>query len=112
MDEDKQPYVKIKLASDYETRNIITAVFKQIDKHTRELVTRTSKIDGFYEAVKFLSCVKCIVSVCKLWNNDSNTMYGISLKLVKVLVDPPPVKPLTVFIKDASAFVDSDSDED
>jgi hypothetical protein len=39
-------------------------------------------------------------------------MYGISLKLVKVLVDPPPVKPLTVFIKDASAFVDSESDED
>jgi hypothetical protein len=37
-------------------------------------------------------------------------MYGISLKLVKVLVDPPPVKPLTVFIKDASAFVDSDED--
>ena len=112
VDEDKLPYVKIKLASDYETGNIITAVFKQIDKHTRELVSGTSNIDGFYEAVKFLSCVKCIVSVCKLWNNDANTMYGISLKLVKVLVDPPPVKPLTVFIKDASAFVDSESDED
>ena len=75
-------------------------------------MTGLNKIYGFYEAVRFLSCVTRIVSVCKLWNYDSNTMCGISVKLVKVLVDPPPVKPLTVFIKDANAFVDSESDED
>ena len=113
---EKHPYMKIKLSTKYPTNDIQTSVVLQHPGGDREAISDTRFIDDFQYYVRFHAKVKCIIAPSKLWYHPSTVadpMFGITFKLVKVLVEMPPLKMgMDKFLKDETAFIDSEDESD
>ena len=90
----KPPYLKLKMATKYPSNEITTSVFINNPDDTKNLITDITTIDDVAEYIKFKSKVKCVLLPSKCWimnpitpNGDS--LYGLTFKLVKVMVTPP-----------------------
>ena len=110
---DKLPYVKIKLTSKYPTNEILTGVVLNHPSGLKEVAQGITTIDDIAKYIKYQSRIKCIIIPSKLWihppaNND--VTYGISFKLLKVLVDIVPEKSL--ISNDTTGFIESDESDD
>ena len=107
---ERHPYMKIKLMTKYPTNEITTTIFKQMDDGKKIMLEGIKDIDEFAYYVRFKSKVKCIIQPSKLWitpQTASEPMYGIAFKLVKVLVDTPPLK-----VGGKIEFIDSESESE
>ena len=70
-------------------------------------------VDDVADFARLKSKIKCIIMPSKLWiipPSGGDAMYGVSFKLVKVLVELPPAKVIQVeSILDG--FIDSDDEK-
>ena len=110
---DRLPYLKIKLMSKYPTDEITTSVVIQKPDGTKELAHDISTVDDVADFVKFKSKVKCVIMPSKLWiipPSGGDASFGVSFKLVKVLVELPAEK---VISQESiiDGFIDSDKED-
>ena len=111
---DKHPYIKLKLLTEYPGNAIKTVVIEQCDDGARFLKTDTQTISDFEKYFHLRGTVKCMIAPVKIWIHPSNAneaVYGLTFKLIKVLVKLP----LERVLKDHSDeneidFLNSDSD--
>jgi hypothetical protein len=107
---EKHPYIKLKLMMHYPSGDITTAVIKKTHDGDKNIVSSIPCIDEFAYHVRFKSKVKCLIVPSKLWmtpNMTNDAMYGISFKLVKVLVEPPPER-----VQNSIEFIASDNEDE
>ena len=110
---DKHPYMKMKLLTEYPTNVILTAVIEQADEQGRLLKTDTSTIEDFSKYFYLQSNLRCMIAPVKLWIHQSNTTeatYGLTFKLIKVLVKLPLSRSIKNQDDSMVEFLDSDSD--
>ena len=111
---DKHPYIKLKLLTEYPGNDIKTVVVEQCDDGARFLKTDTQSLSDFEKYFHLRGNLKCIIVPVKIWIHQTNAteaQYGLTFKLIKVLVKMP----LERFLKASSPeneidFLDSDSD--
>ena len=111
---DRLPYIKIKLMSKYPSNVICTDIVTQSPDGCRQLVPDITTVDDVADFVRFRSKIRCIIMPSKLWiipPTGGDAMYGVSFKLVKVLVELPPSKVVRVesIIDD---FIESDHESE
>ena len=110
---DRLPYLKVKLTSKYPTNEITTSVVIQRPDGSKEIAPDVHTVDDVASFVRYRSKIKCVIMPSKLWiipPSGGDAAYGISFKLVKVLVELPPEKVITTeSILDG--FVDSDKED-
>ena len=95
---DRLPYMKVKLMSKYPSNEITTNVIIQNPDGSKQIVYDTTSVDDVADTVRFKSKIKCIILPSKLWiipPAGGDAMYGVSFKLVKVLVELPPKREVT-----------------
>ena len=92
---DKHPYMKIKLMTKFPSNEITTTILSKTEEGNVVVLEGIKDIDEFAYFVRFKSKVKCMIQPSKLWMTPptaSEPMYGISFKLVKIMVDAQPLK--------------------
>ena len=110
---DNHPYMKMKLLTEFPSNEIRTAIIEQIDDGGRCLKTDTQTIDDFTEYFYLQTNLKCMIAPVKLWihqNNTTEASYGLTFKLIKVLVKIPPTRALKTHDESMVDFLNSDSD--
>jgi hypothetical protein len=115
----KHPYMKLKIDTSYPDNEIKTVVFNSVvDNGTRirTKVEDVKTIDDFASNICWLSCIHPVVSPVKFWAqapNKKDPTYGITFKIIKVEVEPPPKMNSNIkeFIN-SDAFLDSDEEID
>ena len=110
---DKHPYMKMKLLTEYPTNVILTGVIEQTDDQSRHHKTDTSTIDDFSKYFYLQSNLRCMIAPVKLWihqNNTTEATYGLTYKLIKVLVKLPMSRSIRNQDDSMVEFLDSDSD--
>ena len=110
---DKHPYIKIKLLTEYPSNAIKTAVIEQCDDHTRFLKTDTETIDDIAKYFHLQTNLRCIIAPIKIWIHQSNAneaTYGLTFKLIKIMVKIPLNRSLRNHDESMVDFLDSDSD--
>ena len=109
----KHPYMKMKLLTEYPTNEIRTAVIEQLDDGARFLKTDTKTIDDFTKYFYLQTNLKCMIAPIKLWIHQNSTTeftYGLTFKLIKVLVKMPLNRNIKNTDEAMVDFLDSDSD--
>jgi len=110
---ERLPYIKVKLMSKFPSNTIMTDIVTQSEDGNRQLAPDIVTVDDVADFVRFKSKIKCIIMPSKLWiipPSGGDAMYGVSFKLVKVLVELPPAKVVQVeSILDG--FIDSDDEK-
>ena len=113
-DPNKHPYMKIKLLTEFPSNLIRTSVVEQTDDGGRFLITDTQSISEFDKYFRLRTNIRCMVAPVKLWirqgePNEAN--YGLTFKVIKVLVKLPVGRSLRNQEEDEMVdFLDSDSD--
>jgi hypothetical protein len=110
---DKHPYMKMKLLTEFPSNTILTAVIEQTDDNTRCLKTDTSTVDEFTKYLYLQTSLKCMIAPVKLWihqNNTTEATYGLTFKLIKVLVKLPLARGLKHQDDALIDFLDGDLD--
>ena len=110
---DKHPYMKMKLLTEFPSNTILTAVIEQTDENTRSLKTDTHTVDEFTKYFYLNTNLKCMVAPVKLWvhqNNTTEATYGLTFKLIKVLVKLPLARSLKNPDDSLVDFLDDDLD--
>ena len=116
----KHPYIKIKIDMKYEDNTVKTIVYNSItnsdNKRTRTKVNDIQSIDDFSKYVCYKSTIRPIIKPFKLWvmaSNLNDPKYGISLKMIKVEVEPSAKISSTVknYLDNDETFIDSDKEE-
>lgn len=117
-DDEKPPYMKIKMDTSYPDDEVKTEVWlstlKENGKRERTRMD-VSTVDEFSEHVRYQSNVRIIMRPVKLWAQAANLKdpnYGVTWKMMKVEVEPPAMgsSSLSSFYNN-DAFVDSDEEE-
>ncbi len=88
---DKHPYLKIKLLTDYPSNAIRTTIVEQT-ADGRFLKTDTQTLGEFEKYFHLRTNIKCMIAPVKIWihpNNTNEATYGLTFKLIKVLVKLP-----------------------
>ena len=109
----KHPYMKMKLLTEFPSNEIRTAVIEQTDDNGRFLKTDTQTIDDFTKYFHLQTNLKCMVAPIKLWihqNSTTESTYGLTFKLIKVLVKMPLNRNIKNTDESMVDFLDSDSD--
>ena len=111
---DKHPYIKLKLLTDFPSNAIRTAVIEQCDDGAKFLKTDTETLSDFEKYFHLRGNLKCIIAPVKFWihpTNANEAQYGLTFKLIKVLVKLPLERNLKVNSEERDIdFLDSDSD--
>ena len=110
---DKHPYMKMKLLTEFPTNEIRTAVVEQTGDKDRSLKTDTTTIDEFTKYFCLQTNLRCMIAPVKLWihqNSTTEATYGLTFKLIKVLVKLPLTRALKNQDDCLADFLDSDSD--
>ena len=110
---DKHPYMKMKLLTEFPTNVILTAVIEQTDDHSKSFKTDTHTVDDFSKYFYLQSNLRCMIAPVKLWihqNNTTEATYGLTFKLIKVLVKLPLSRGLKNHDDSMVEFLDSDMD--
>ena len=110
---DKHSYMKIKLTTEYPTNEIRTSVVEELPGKERQLRTDTTTIDEFTKYFHLQTNLRCMIVPVKLWIHQvspTEYSYGLTFKLIKVLVKLPLTKTLKNQDDCLADFLDSDSD--
>ena len=110
---DKHPYMKMKLLIEFPSNVIRTAVVEQTDDGGRFLKTDTETIDDIVKYFHLQTNLKCMIAPIKIWIHQSNAneaTYGLTFKLIKVMVKIPLTRALKHQDESMVDFLDSDSD--
>ena len=110
---DKHPYIKLKLLTEFPTNEIRTAVVEETGDKERSLKTDTTTIDEFVEYFHLQTNLRCMIVPVKLWIHQvspTEYSYGLTFKLIKVLVKLPLTRALKNQDDCLADFLDSDSD--
>ena len=110
---DKHPYIKMKLLTEFPTNEIRTAVVEQTGDGDRSLKTDTTTIDEYTKYIHVQTNLRCMIAPVKLWihqNITTEATYGLTFKLIKVLVKLPLTRALKNQDDCLADFLDSDSD--
>ena len=89
---DKHSYMKLKLTTQYPTNEIQTSVVEETTGKERTLQTDTTTIDEFTKYFHLQTNIRCMIVPVKLWIHQVNPTeysYGLTFKLIKVLVNSP-----------------------
>jgi len=113
------PYMKLKIATDYNTGNITTILFKSelIDgKRQRSKVDDIKTIDEFAGKVSYLSNFRPIVRCVKFWAQPltkKDPQWGAIFKIIKAEVEPT-AKNNNMYkdFMNSDAFLDSDEEKE
>lgn len=116
----RPPYMKIKLDTTYPEGNVKSSVFESImnpdtNKRVRTKVEGIVTIDDFAEKVRYLSNIRYIAKLVKVWAHPltkKDPQYGVVFKLVKIEVEPAPKSASSMYkqIYESDNFIDSDTD--
>ena len=109
--QDKHPYLKLKLTTKFPTNEITTQIFNQKEDGKRASLEKVNDVDEFAQFVRFKSKIKCMIQPSKLWMTNVSTsepMYGIMFKLVQVMVFEQP----NTHFNGQISFISSDDEED
>jgi hypothetical protein len=110
----KHKYMKIKLLTEYPSNVIRTTVVEQNDDSNRLIKEDTQTIKEIEKYFRLGTNLRCIIAPVKLWihqNNANEATYGLTFKLIKVLIKVPLGKSLTnQNVENEIDFLDSDSD--
>ena len=107
------PDVKIKLTSKCPTREILTGVVLNHPSGLKEVAQGIKTVDDIAKYIKYQSKIKCIIVPSKLWIHppaNTDVTYGISFKLIKVMVDVQPEK--SFVSNDTTGFLESDQSDE
>ena len=110
---DKHSYMKLKLQTEYPTNEIRTAVVEETAGKERTLKTDTTTIDEFTKYFHLQTNLRCMIVPVKLWIHQvspTEYSYGLTFKLITVLVKLPLTKSLKNQDDCLADFLDSDSD--
>ena len=110
---DKHSYIKLKLTTEYPTNEIRTSVVEEVSGKERLLRTDTTTIDEFTKYFHLQTNLRCMIVPVKLWIHQvspTEYSYGLTFKLIKVLVKLPLTKTLKNQDDCLADFLDSDSD--
>ena len=110
---DKHPYMKMKLLTEFPSNVIRTAVVEQTDDGGRFLKTDTETIDDIVKYFHLQTNLRCMIAPVKNWIHQSNAneaTYGLTFKLIKVMVKIPLTRALKHQDESMVDFLDSDSD--
>ena len=93
----KFPYIKVKIDTNYEDSSVKTIVYNSVldaidsKKRIRNKIEDIVTIDDFSKHVCYMNNIRPIVKPFKMWflaSNIKDPKYGISLKMIKVEVEP------------------------
>ncbi len=110
---DTHSYMKMKLLTEFPSNEIRTSVIEQTDDGGRFLKTDTQTIDDFTKYVYLQTNLKCMIAPVKLWIHQNSTIeatYGLTFKLIKMLVKIPLTRALQNHDEGMVDFLGSDSD--
>ena len=110
---DKHPYMKMKLFTEFPSNVIRTAVVEQTDDGGRFLKTDTETTDDIVKYFHLQTNLRCMIAPVKIWIHQSNAneaTYGLTFKLIKVMVKIPLTRALKHQDESMVDFLDSDSD--
>ena len=110
---DKHSYMKIKLTTEFPTNEIRTSVVEELTGKERTLRTDTTTIDDFTKYFHLQTNLRCMIVPVKLWIHQASPTeysYGLTFKLIKVLVKLPLTRALKNQDDCLADFLDSDSD--
>jgi hypothetical protein len=119
----KHPYIKVKIDTNYEDTSVKTIVYNSIldpldnKKRIRKKIENIITIDNFSEHVCFNNNIRPIVKPFKMWflaSNIKDPKYGISLKMIKVEVEPSPkiVNEIKNYLENDDTFLESDDENE
>lgn len=113
----RPPYMKLKIASDYNTGTINTILFKSemVDgKRTRTKIDDIKTIDEFASKVSYLSNFRPIARCVKFWAqplSKKDPQWGVIFKIIKAEVEPvAKSNNLYKEFMNSDAFLDSDEE--
>ncbi len=111
---DRHPYLKIKLLTDYPSNAIRTTVVEQTADNSRFVKTDTQVLGDFEKYFHLRTNLRCMIAPVKIWihpNSANEAAYGLTFKLIKVLVKLPIEKTLKQNSEENEVdFLMSDSD--
>ncbi len=110
---DKHPYIKLKLFTEFPTNEIRTALVEETGDKERTLKTDTTTIEEIVKYFHLQTNLKCMIVPVKLWihqGSPTEANYGLTFKLIKVLVQLPLTRALKNQDDCLADFLDSDSD--
>ena len=112
----KLPYIKLKLALNYPSNEVITGVMvKENNKFIS--IDNIVTVNDICKYIKFRSDITPIIQLSKLWYNPptiKNPQYGIVFKLIKakVVVPENTTESMKHFMEDTSGFIDEEEEEE
>ncbi len=86
---DKHAHVKLKLLTEYLGKAIKTIVVEQCDDGASFLKTDTQSLSDFEKHIHTRGNLRCMIAPVNMWihpTNATEAQYGLTFKLVKVLV--------------------------
>jgi hypothetical protein len=107
----RHPYIKLKLLTEYPSNMILTGVVEEKEVNgepQRDLKPDTQCIDNFSKYFPLRANLTCVIVPAKLWIHPANSHefnYGITFKLVKVLVKMPLSEGLKDVMKNGCDFI-------
>ena len=110
---EKHPYIKLKLLTEYPSNTITTVVVEQTDDGGRFVKTDTQTLNDFEKYFHLRGNLTCMIAPVKIWlhpTTSSEASYGLSFKLIKVLVKLPLNRSLKQTEEHEIDFLNSDSD--
>lgn len=115
----KPAYMKLKIDTTFPENKIKTIVFNSVmqgSKRIRTKIEGIETIDDFARNVCYLSRIRPIIRLVKLWAqapNKKDPTYGVTFKIVKIEVEPPAkVNTNMKQYLESDAFLDSDEESD
>ena len=111
--ENKHSYIKLKLLAEYPSNEILTSIIEQTEKNTKRVQMDIKTITQFEKYFFLRSILTCMIVPVKIWihQTSSEVSYGLTFKLIKVMVKQPIEKTLKQKTDDHSIdFLNSDSD--
>ena len=118
-------YTKAKIPLDYNTEKVIVDVFQKNQKGTEAYETdgshtdvEVTTLDDLKQHVRYMRKGRYVFHVSKLWaskqpaSGQSLRMYGLTLKLRRVEVQPRSRSEVTETVKNENPFIESDDEDD
>ena len=117
LDEERPPWMKLKIWLGYPDEDIRTQVLHSELKENKKRTRTEIKIDtvgDFKDNVSYRSNVRLMIQPSKLWAQSENLKdptYGIAWKMLAVEVDPQTLQTGLSQSNDNNAFLDSDASD-
>jgi hypothetical protein len=119
----KFPYIKVKIDTNYEDSSVKTIVYNSVldptdsKKRIRNKIEDVVTIDDFSKHVCYMNNIRPIVKPFKMWflaSNIKDPKYGISLKMIKVEVEPSAkiVNEIKNYLENDDTFLESDNENE